>query len=91
MPFGLVLVLAILMFAILLPFGCCLLDPPGVLIGIASVWMLLKDFLLQFSHGIKVGTVWIPCRAVDTGMHMVQTWILHLTNQVSDLGLLVCN
>ena len=39
------LVLAILVFVILLPFGCGLLDPPGVFVVVASVWILPEDFL----------------------------------------------
>ena len=54
-----------------------------------SAWMLPEDFLFQFSHSIKAGVVWVLCCSGHIGMHMVQTWIPHLTKQVLDLGMLV--
>ena len=90
-PSGLVLVFVILVFAVLLPFGCGLLCPLGVFVVIMSVWMLPEDFLLQFSHGIKAGVIWIPCSSVDAGMHVVKTWIFDLAEQVLNLGLFICD
>ena len=45
-PSCLILVLTILMFAILLPFGQSLLDLPGVFVGAMGIWILPKDSLL---------------------------------------------
>ena len=40
------LVLTVLVFAILVLFDRGLLDPPGVFVGVMSVWVLPWDFLL---------------------------------------------
>ena len=80
------------LLAILVLFGCSLLDPASVFIGITCVRVLPEDFLLQFSHGIKAGVGWILCcSSVDAGMHVIQTRILNLTKQISNLGLLICD
>ena len=88
--FELLAVSAIRMLVVLLLFGCGLLDPTGVFIGIMSVWVLSKDFFLQFFHGIKAGAIWIPCHSsVNAGMHVIQTWIFCLAKQVLDFSKLI--
>ena len=81
--------LFILMFAILVLFGCGLLDPPCVFIGIASIWVLLEDFFLQFRHGIKMSAIWVSCSSVDTGVHVFWTWVVDLAEQILNFSRLV--
>ena len=84
------LVIAIRILAILLLLGRSPFDPTGVFIQITSIRVLPEDFLLQFFHGMEVGTIWIGCHSsVDAGMHVVQTWIPDLAKQVPDLCRLI--
>ena len=60
---------------ILLPFGCSLLDAPGVFIGVMGIWILPDNLLFQISHGLKVSAIWILCCLDCVGMHVLQLWV----------------
>ena len=73
--------LVILVLVILLPFGRCLLDPPGVFIGITGIWTLPENLLLQISHSLEASAIGILCSLDHVGMHMLQLRSLVLLSE----------
>ena len=78
-PASLMLVFTILVLAILLPFGCSLLDSSGVFVSIRDVRVLPNNFLLQIGHSLEVSAIRI-LGSLDCGsVHMFQLRISDLT------------
>ena len=78
----------ILVFAILMLFGSCLLDPPCVFVIIITIWVPANNIVLNVSHGLKMSAVWLVFGPLnDDRVDVVWVWILNLFEWRSDLHL----
>ena len=82
--------LIVLMFAILVLLGSCLLDPSCVfIIIIVTIWVPSDNVLLDVSHGLKMSApVWLIFGSLnDNQVDVIQIWVFDFLEQRSDLHL----
>ena len=78
----------VLVFAILMLFGSCLLHPPGVFVSVTGIWVLPDNFVPEIGHGLEVSVIGILSLLDCGSVHMLQLWVSCLAQQVSNLGML---
>ena len=66
-----------LVLVILMPFGGCLLDPPCVFVGVADMWVLPHNLLLQICHSLEMSVIEILGSLDCSSMHMLQLGVSH--------------